>query len=186
MNRKVTFELTDELVLRNLHRTNGIRSFLSLSLGFGILALIVLAFANAIGGEQVRDVVLLLLTGAALLAIGYYWFIFFYLKRASLAAVAKLPHRLQTFTITDTEFHFEDCVSQASFTWDMLERVECFRGDWQISFPSRFYLLPAEQVDENLVVFIQTKARQRGIQVLEGRFFEVTKPENELGTRATE
>jgi hypothetical protein len=121
-------------------------------------------------GELAVRVTLGVVTAVASLGTLLYWWWFARARRAALDSLAKLPHRIQTYTFTDDQVRVEGSIGDVRYTWDMLEWIKCFSDAWCFCFLNRWHAIPSEQIDEQLAVFLEAKARQWGIRVFRQRF----------------
>lgn len=80
MERTITFEYTDGLILKNLRYSLGLRNFLLLGLIYALFS----GFAviiSSVGGEDLRRVMFVAVAIIALLGAAWYWYSYFNLGR---------------------------------------------------------------------------------------------------------
>lgn len=164
MNRTVTFELTDDLFLRSYRHIFGSKNTRNLLLAYALLGGLAIALGFALGGNAGSTTTIVVVI-VGLLFGAYYYFTLAHNKNAYLAALAKLPDKKQSFTFTDDHVLVEGAIGQSNLTWDMLEKVECFRDLWHLHFLSAYYVLPSELIGQDLASFIESRALERGIHI---------------------
>src|SRR5262249_59120332 len=104
MNRTITFETTDDLVRKSYRHHFGLRNFFHLVLLYATFGFVVtLVVVGFIFGQDAAPTTLVVLTVGGLLAGSYYWYGYTQSRKASLAALAKLPDRTQSCTFTDDQ-----------------------------------------------------------------------------------
>jgi hypothetical protein len=167
MLRTFTCQYTDELILQNLKHSLGLRNFLMLVLLFGVFATLGLSIGSLFG-EDAGRIALIVVSIVALLLAALYWYSYLHMRRTSLAALVKLPHRTWTFTFTDDEMLAQGPLGESRVTWEMFEKLECFKNLWRLQFLSAIFLIPTTSVDEELARFIEAKARDRGVSIFRG------------------
>jgi hypothetical protein len=183
MNRTITFDVTDELVRQTFRHHLGLWNFVKLALVYAVFGGLIVLIASAFDGEAER-VAFFVVAAIGVLAALFYWYAVAQGKKRSLADLAKLPHCTQTYTFTDDHFLAEDPDSHSRLTWDMLEKIECFKDLWELRFLSSCcYLLPAVVIDPELASFLGSKARERGVTVVGEHFLLSAAAGQEAGSR---
>lgn len=164
MNRTITFDLTKDLILESLRGSQGRWHFLwgLLRYGFGALALCKLALVLV---PDIAEFVFYLAIAGAVLYTLYYWLIYAKNQRSSLAVLDNLPQRTVIFTIANDGYTVEGAMGSSSVNWDKLERINSFDKVWLLHSRGIDSLLPADEVDQELELFLVAKARQYGATV---------------------
>jgi len=167
VERELTYELTDDLMLRSYASQVGLVNFLwsIFVLGIFVASILWVLFSMKILTASAVEATALIL---AVLFTGYYWYGYCQACNQIRKQLASLPHRTSKIRVGNDEVHFEGSLGGTHFPWRMLQRIDCLPHAWHLQFMNNRHLFPIECLDEELAQFLRERAREQGVKVFRG------------------